>query len=63
MRSGLPKEMKKAPIPSIEKAMTHPEVKAKLEKIDFAVDYKSPADQNKLAKIEHEVQRTIFKKR
>ncbi len=60
--AGLPQEVKKVLIPAIEKAMTHSEVKAKLEKMDFAVDYKLPADQKKLATEEYESSLAIAKK-
>jgi tripartite-type tricarboxylate transporter receptor subunit TctC len=60
--TGLPEDVKKVLIPAIEKAMTHPEVKAKLEKMDFAVEYKTPADQKKFAAEEYETNLAIAKK-
>jgi tripartite-type tricarboxylate transporter receptor subunit TctC len=60
--AGLPEEAKKVLVPAIEKAMTHPEVKAKLEKMDFWVDYKPPAEQKKFAMEEYETNLAIAKK-
>ena len=47
--AGLPEEVRKVLIPAVEKAVKNPELKAKIEKMDFVVQYKSPADQRKLA--------------
>ncbi len=52
--AGLPEEVKKVLIPAVEKAVKNPELKAKIEKMDFAVHYKSPAEQKKLAADEYE---------
>jgi len=52
--AGLPEEVKKALIPAVEKAVKNPELKAKVAKMDFVVDYKSPAEQKKLAADEYE---------
>jgi tripartite-type tricarboxylate transporter receptor subunit TctC len=52
--AGLPEEVKKALIPAVEKAVKNPELKAKVEKMDFVVDYKAPAEQRKLAAEEYE---------
>jgi tripartite-type tricarboxylate transporter receptor subunit TctC len=52
--AGLPEEVKKVLIPAIEKAVKNPELKARVEKMDFVVDYKSPAEQKKLAADEYE---------
>ena len=60
--SGLPAEVKKVLIPAIEKAMKSPESKAKLEKLGFAVDYKSPAELKKLATEHYELNLSIAKK-
>jgi len=46
--TGFPEEAKKALVPAIEKAMKTPEVRAKIEKLEFFVDYKSPAEFKKL---------------
>jgi len=52
--SGLPEEVKKVLIPAVEKAIKNPEVKAKIEKMRFIVDYKSPADMKKMIAEEYE---------
>jgi tripartite-type tricarboxylate transporter receptor subunit TctC len=52
--AGLPEEVKKVLIPAIEKAVENPELKAKVEKMDFVVHYQSPAEQKKLAADEYE---------
>lgn len=51
---GLPEEVKRVLIPAIEKAVKNPELKAKVEKMGYAVDYKSPAELNKLLIEEYE---------
>ena len=51
---GMPEEVKKVLIAAIEKAMRNPELKAKLEKMLFVVDYKSPAELKKLTAEEYE---------
>jgi tripartite-type tricarboxylate transporter receptor subunit TctC len=53
--SGLPEDVKKTLVTAIEKAVKNPELKAKAEKLGFVVDYKSPAELNKLKKEEYEV--------
>ncbi len=60
--SGMPEEVKKVLIPAIEKALKNPEGKAKLEKLGFAVDYKSPAEAKKIATSDYEVNLAIAKK-
>jgi len=60
--AGLPEEVKRVLIPSIEKAMMHPEVKAKLEKMEFAVAYKPPAEQKRNAAEEYEASLALAKK-
>jgi tripartite-type tricarboxylate transporter receptor subunit TctC len=52
--AGLPEEVKKVLIPAVEKAVKNPELKAKVQKMDFVVDYKSPAELKKLAADEYE---------
>jgi tripartite-type tricarboxylate transporter receptor subunit TctC len=47
--AGLPEEVKKVLVPAIEKAIKNPELKAKVEKMLFLVDYKSPTELKKLA--------------
>ncbi len=53
--SGLPEDVKKTLVTAIEKAVKNPELKAKAEKMGYVVDYKSPAELNKLKKEEYEV--------
>ena len=60
--AGLPEEVRKVLIPAVEKAVKNPELKAKIEKMDFVVQYKSPADQRKLAIDEYERGVAIAKK-
>lgn len=52
--AGLPEEVKKVMVPAVEKAVKNPEVKAKMEKMDFVTHHKSPAEQMKLAADEYE---------
>jgi tripartite-type tricarboxylate transporter receptor subunit TctC len=59
---GMPEEVKKTLIPAIEKAAKNPESKAKIEKLHFIVDYRSPAEQKKLAAEEYETALGIAKK-
>jgi tripartite-type tricarboxylate transporter receptor subunit TctC len=60
--SGLPDEVKKVLIPGIEKAVKNPELKTKIEKLEFVVDYRSPSEQRKLAAEEYEAALAIAKK-
>jgi tripartite-type tricarboxylate transporter receptor subunit TctC len=46
--AGLPDNVKKVLIPAFEKVVKNPELKAKIEKLGFIVNYKSPADLGKL---------------
>ena len=43
--SGLPEDVRKILVAAIEKAIKNPELKAKVEKMGFFADYKSPAEQ------------------
>jgi tripartite-type tricarboxylate transporter receptor subunit TctC len=52
--AGLPEEVRKVLIPAVEKAVKNPELKEKVEKLDFLVQYRSPAEQKKLAADEYE---------
>lgn len=52
--AGMPEEVKKVLIPAIEKAIKNPELKTKIEKMQFVVQYKSPAELKKLAAEEYE---------
>ncbi len=60
--SGMPEDVKKVLIPAIEKAIKNPELKAKIEKIHFVVNYRSPAELKKLAAEEYETSLGIAKK-
>jgi tripartite-type tricarboxylate transporter receptor subunit TctC len=51
--SGLPEDVKKVMVAAIEKAMKNPELKAKIEKVDFRVDYKTPAEFKKMLEEEY----------
>jgi tripartite-type tricarboxylate transporter receptor subunit TctC len=51
--AGLPADVKKVLIPAIEKAVKNPELKAKIEKLDFIVEYRTPAEQQKLSSEEY----------
>jgi tripartite-type tricarboxylate transporter receptor subunit TctC len=60
--AGMPEEVKKVLIQAVEKAIKNPELKAKLEKMQFVVQYRSPSDLKKLAAEEHERALAIAKK-
>lgn len=60
--SGMPPEVVKILVPAIEKAAKNQELKAKIEKLHFVVDYKSPAEQKKLAAEEYKTGLVIAKK-
>jgi tripartite-type tricarboxylate transporter receptor subunit TctC len=47
--SGITEEVRKALVSSVEKAINHPGLKEKTEKLGFNVEYKSPAESRKLA--------------
>jgi tripartite-type tricarboxylate transporter receptor subunit TctC len=46
--AGIPAEAKMVLLPAVEKAIKHPEGKAKIEKIGYVVNYKGPEDFKKL---------------
>ena len=60
--SGMPEDVKKVLIPAIEKAVKNPELKAKIEKLEFVVDYRTPAELKKLAADEYELALATAKK-
>ena len=60
--SGIPEEVKKTLVPAVEKAITNPELKSKLEKMNFIVDYKSPSEMRKLITEEYDTVNTIAQK-
>jgi len=51
--AGVPEEVKKVLVPAIEKAAKNSEIKAKIEKMGFIVDYKSPIELRKLLEKEY----------
>jgi tripartite-type tricarboxylate transporter receptor subunit TctC len=51
--AGVPEEVKKVLIPAIEKVTKNSEIKAKIEKMGFIVDYKSPIELKKLLEKEY----------
>lgn len=52
--SGLPEDVKKVLIPAIEKVIKNPELKAKIEKMQLVVNYKSPSEMKKMVTEEYE---------
>jgi tripartite-type tricarboxylate transporter receptor subunit TctC len=60
--SGLPEEVKKVFVPAVEKAITNPELKSRLEKMNFSVDYKSPWEMRKLITEEYDTVNAIAQK-
>ena len=57
--AGLSEEVKKVLIPAIEKAVKQPETKAKIEKLGYAVEYKSPEEQRRLIVNDYETAKAI----
>ena len=60
--SGMPEEVKKVLAPAVEKAIRTPEMKSKLEKMNFSVDYKSPSEMRKLITEEYDTVNAIAQK-
>ncbi len=54
--------MKRVLVPAIEKAIKAPEVKAKIEKAGYIVDYKSPAELRKVLISDYETARSVAAK-
>jgi tripartite-type tricarboxylate transporter receptor subunit TctC len=52
--AGMPEEVKKVLIPAIEKAIKNPALKARIEKMQNVVEYKSPAELKKMVAEEYE---------
>ena len=46
--AGLPEDVKKVLVPAIEKVVRNPELKTKIDKMGFIVNYKSPVELKKL---------------
>ncbi len=53
--AGIPEEVKKVLVPAVEKAVKDPGVKAKIEKMGYVVDYKSPGELRTMMAEEYEV--------
>ena len=60
--SGLPEEVKKVLVPAIEKAIKHPELKSRFEKMQYVVQYKSPLEVKKMVAEEYEKALAVAKK-
>ena len=52
--AGVPDEVKKVLVPAIEKAIKTPELRPKIEKLGFIIDYKSPAELKKIMAEDYE---------
>jgi tripartite-type tricarboxylate transporter receptor subunit TctC len=57
--AGIPEDSIKVLVPAIEKAAKHPEGKGKIEKLGFAVEYKSPDELRKIIIDDYETARAI----
>jgi len=57
--AGVPEEVKKVLVPAIEKAIKTPEMRPKIEKLGFVVDYKSPAELRKIMTEDYETASAI----
>ncbi len=57
--AGLPEEAKKVLIPAIEKTCRNAELSAKIEKLGFVVDYKSPEELKKMMASDYETARAL----
>ncbi len=60
--AGIPEEVKKVLVPAIEKVSKNQEIKTKLEKMGFIVDYKSPGDLRKMMEKEYATAQEIAEK-
>ena len=60
--AGIPEEVKRVLVPAIEKAIRVPEVKAKIERMGYVAEYKSPADLKKVMVADYETARSIATK-
>jgi tripartite-type tricarboxylate transporter receptor subunit TctC len=59
--AGIPEEAKKVLVPAIEKAVKHPEVVARLQKMWFIPHYKSPAELKQMMIEDFETARQVVK--
>jgi len=60
--SGVPEEVKKVLVPAIEKGIKNPELKLKIEKMGFVVDYKTPSELKEILISDYERARALAKK-
>jgi tripartite-type tricarboxylate transporter receptor subunit TctC len=60
--SGMPEDVKKTLAAAIEKAIKNPELKAKVDKMGFFADYKSPSEQRKQLNEDYDAAMVIAKK-
>ena len=60
--AGMPEEVKKLLVPAVEKAVKNPEGKAKIDKLGYVVEYKSPAEMKKQIKDDYETANAIAAK-
>ena len=51
--TGIPEDVKKVWVAAIEKAFKDPELRAKIERVDFSPVYKSPAEFKKMLEAEY----------
>jgi tripartite-type tricarboxylate transporter receptor subunit TctC len=59
--AGLTEEVKKVLVPAVEKAVKHPEAKAKIEALGYVVDYKGPEEFRKLIAEDYQTAKEIAK--
>lgn len=57
--AGIPEEVKKVLVPAIEKAIKNPELKSKIEKQGYIVDYGTPDELKRIMIADYEAARTI----
>ncbi len=57
--AGVPEEVKKVLVPAIEKAIKTPDMRPKIEKLGFVVDYKSPQELRKIMAEDYETASAI----
>jgi tripartite-type tricarboxylate transporter receptor subunit TctC len=55
----VPEEVKKVLVPAIEKAIKTPEMRPKIEKLGFVVEYKSPQQLRKIMTEDYETASAI----
>jgi len=60
--SGLPEDIKRSLVVGIEKAVKNPELKAKVDKMGYLVDYMSPKELSKLKREEYEIANALAAK-